>query len=597
MKKATINGKDFYDYVKSGASEVYTWKEDLNRINVFPVKDGDTGTNLAMTMNSIVDETEISDDFNVVIQSMSDAAFESTRGNSGIIFASFINGFSNACGQLKTVSMEDFSAGASLAVQEAYSAVSVPVEGTMLTVIKEWADYIKENHKNHHYFSDLLEGAYNRAKSALEETPEKLEILKKSKVVDSGAKGFVLFLSGINTLISEFTHTLKEPLDSKIVSDIMDIPVEHDGNLNYRFCTEILIRESIEKKRDIESLLDQMGDSIIITGNERLMKIHIHTNTPDLVTKKLIEQKHVISKSKVDDMKIQKSVEEGRLSDVGILTDSIADISQDLIEAEQIHVLPLGLIADESIYLDKLTVTQENIQTILDHSKKYPSSSQADLKQIRAKLDWMTAHYKSVVVISVSSAMSGTYSNFEKVVNEYKANGFDIHLIDSKLNTSGEGMLALKAARMANSGSSANEIVEEILSEIPRTDVYVSLDTFKYAVKGGRVPNKIGKVLTALRAKPVMTINRAGEGTAFGLAFSRKSIDAKIFKHVEKILSQDGIDRYSIVHSANPELAQVYAERFAKLIGKEPEYISPISAVVTIHSGIGSVAISLVRGK
>lgn len=213
MKKATINGKDFYDYVKSGASEVYTWKEDLNRINVFPVKDGDTGTNLAMTMNSIVDETEISDDFNVVIQSMSDAAFESARGNSGIIFASFINGFSNACGQLKTVSMEDFSAGASLAVQEAYSAVSVPVEGTMLTVIKEWADYIKENHKNHHYFSDLLEGAYNRAKSALEETPEKLEILKKSKVVDSGAKGFVLFLSGINTLISEFTHTLKEPLD------------------------------------------------------------------------------------------------------------------------------------------------------------------------------------------------------------------------------------------------------------------------------------------------------------------------------------------------------------------------------------------------
>lgn len=344
-------------------------------------------------------------------------------------------------------------------------------------------------------------------------------------------------------------------------------------------------------------MLDQMGDSIIITGNERLMKIHIHTNTPDLVTKKLIEQKHVISKSKVDDMKIQKSVEEGRLSDVGILTDSIADISQDLIEAEQIHVLPLGLIADESIYLDKLTVTQENIQTILDHSKKYPSSSQADLKQIRAKLDWMTAHYKSVVVISVSSAMSGTYSNFEKVVNEYKANGFDLHLIDSKLNTSGEGMLVLKAARMANSGSSANEIVEEILSEIQRTDVYVSLDTFKYAVKGGRVPNKIGKVLMALRAKPVMTINRAGEGTAFGLAFSRKSIDAKIFKHVEKILSQDGIDRYSIVHSANPELAQVYAERFTKLIGKEPEYISPISAVVTIHSGIGSVAISLVRGK
>ncbi|MBM7562563.1 DAK2 domain-containing protein [Fusibacter tunisiensis] len=203
MKKATINGKDFYDYLRFGAEEVYSGKDDLNRINVFPVKDGDTGTNLALTINSIVDETEISEDFNVVIQSMSDAAFESARGNSGIIFASFLNGFSSACGQLRTVSMEDFSNGATLAVQEAYAAVASPVEGTMLTVIREWADYIRDNHSKHHYFSDLLEAAYTRAKIALEETPEKLEVLKRSKVVDSGAKGFVLFLSGINRLLSE----------------------------------------------------------------------------------------------------------------------------------------------------------------------------------------------------------------------------------------------------------------------------------------------------------------------------------------------------------------------------------------------------------
>jgi hypothetical protein len=600
MKKSTINGKDFYDYIKSGANEVYGMKDDLNRINVFPVKDGDTGTNLVMTMNSIVDETEVSDDFDVMIRSMSNVAFESARGNSGIIFASFINGFSNACGQLKTLTMEEFSNGATVAVEEAYSAVSTPVEGTMLTVIKEWAEYIAENYKKHHYFSDLLEAAYSRAKIALDETPEKLEILRKNKVVDSGAKGFVLFLEGINNLVSELKQTIHEQPKTFTNESTFENSVDdsyHDQLTTFRYCTEIVLRNDIVEKPKLEALLGVFGDSMIVTGNGRLIKLHIHTDAPDQVTKMLIENNYVISKSKVDDMKIQNDVELNKLSEIAILTDSIADISMDLIEKEQIHVVSASLIADESVYLDKMTVTQDNIKAILDNSKKYPSSTQPDVKQIRAKMEWLLGHYKSVVVISVSKALSGTYGNFEKIVDEYASNGYDIKLVDSKLNTSGQGMVVLKAAEMANKGHSVEEIVSMVEDEIPRTDIYVSLDTFKYAVKGGRVPNKIGKVLMFLGAKPVMTLKRSGEGTAFGLAFSRKSIDKKIMRHVAKINSEFGIDRYTIVHSANPELAEQYANMCEEIIGKKPLYMTPISAVTTIHSGIGSVAISLVRGR
>ncbi|WP_341534668.1 DegV family protein [Fusibacter tunisiensis] len=182
-------------------------------------------------------------------------------------------------------------------------------------------------------------------------------------------------------------------------------------------------------------------------------------------------------------------------------------------------------------------------------------------------------------------------------MKEYIDKGYDIRLIDSKLNSSAEGMMALKAAQMANAGDSIDEIVTQIESEVPRTDIYVSLDTLKYAVKGGRVPNVLGKFLMRIGAKAIMTLKRSGEGTAFGLAFSRKQLDAKIMKHVSKIMATDGIERYSLVHAGNPKCAAEYAEQFTQIVGKPPEYITPISAITTIHSGIGSVAISLVRGK
>ena len=256
MKKSEIDGIDFYTYFKSGAEEVRRNKDNLNKINVFPVKDGDTGTNLALTMNSIAEETTVSQDFNIVIKSMSNAAFENARGNSGIIFASFIKGFHNACGHLKSLTMEQFSQGASLAVSEAYSAVSTPVEGTMLTVIREWSAYIEKYHKSHSHFSDLFEGAYLKAQQVLEETPDMLEILKRNKVVDSGAKGFVMFLQGFNKMFDDIVH--KGSADK---AEVQNPVVEHDFEIpNYRYCTEVLLYADISKKAEVEALMTDLGD-------------------------------------------------------------------------------------------------------------------------------------------------------------------------------------------------------------------------------------------------------------------------------------------------------------------------------------------------
>lgn len=591
MKKSEIDGIDFYTYFKSGAEEVKRNKDNLNRINFFPVKDGDTGTNLSLTMNSIAEETTVSKDFNVVIKSMSNAAFENARGNSGIIFASFINGFQNACGHLKSLTMEQFSNGAALAVNEAYSAVATPVEGTMLTVIREWSTYIEKHHKSHSYFSDLFEGAYLKAKQVLEETPDMLEILKRNKVVDSGAKGFVMFLEGFNRLFDDMIHknvTVEEETQSALPLHEFEMP-------NYRYCTEVLLYEDISKRDDVENLMADLGDSGIVTGNSSMMKIHIHTNTPDRLTKRLIENGFKINKSKVEDMLIQAEVEMKPKAKIAILTDSIADLTESQILREQIHVLPLSLIADDSVYLDKLTATKGNIATILDYSKVYPTSSQPEVKQVRLKLEWLLGLYEHIVIISVSKALSGTHAAFEKGIAEFGGDANRVTLIDSKLNSGAQGLIVLEAARMANKGESLGNILKKIGEDIPKTSIYVSLDTFKYAVKGGRVPNKIGTVLMKLGAKPIMSLNEEGHGTAFGLAFSRKSIDKRIINHVKKIIETDGIDRYAIVHANNPELADRYCRIFEEMIGKSPAITTEISSITTIHAGIGAVAIALTR--
>lgn len=591
MKKSVMDGLDFYTYFKSGAEEVGKNREHLNSINVFPVRDGDTGTNLAVTLYSMVEEVRVSMDFSEMIQSLSDAAFENARGNSGIIFASFIGGFSRGCGHLKTLTMEDFSKGADLALREAYSAVSEPVEGTMLTVIKAWAGYINKNHQKHHYFSDLFEAAFQKAKMTLEETTDMLEVLRKNKVVDAGAKGFVMFLEGFNQLVSDIIHSNTLENSSAISGEVahqMETPL-------YRYCTEVVAYTSIANKEKIETLLEPLGDSVIVTGNERLVKTHIHTHTPDLVTKVFIESGFKVSKSKVDDMLLQTEVEVKPKSKIAILSDSIADIDQRLLLEEQIHTISLSLIADDCVYLDKLTATEKNLETILNHSTIYPTSSQPDVKQIKLKLEWLLSIYEHVVVITVAKALSGTYANFERAISELKLESNRVTLVDSKLNSGAQGLIVLEAAKMANRGEGLDRIISRMIDAIPKTSIYVSLDTFKYAVKSGRVPNTLGKVMMFLNAKPIMSLDREGKGTAFGLAFSRRSIDKKIIKLVKEIKEKEGISRYAIVHANNPELAERYQRAFETIIGHPPVIKTEISAITAIHAGIGAVAIAITR--
>ncbi len=590
-----LNGLEFFKHFKSGAENVIKESEVLNRINVFPVRDGDTGTNLSITLSSILNEAVVHPDLDLVVSSMSDVALENARGNSGIIFASFIEGFSQACHQLKEISPEQFVKAASHAVSVAYQSVRIPQEGTILTVMRAWEKYLVEHIQPQVKFNEMLHEAYKKAELTLEETQNMMQVLKKNKVVDSGAKGFVLFLEGFlkvkNDLNNPKDHFVENiPYDSKIQLH------EESEELTFRYCTEFILKEPFEDNLKLDHLMEQFGDSLIITGNQRLTKIHVHTNAPDQITLKLHENGHKIYKSKVEDMWLQNKIETHQHPKIGILTDSICDISEALIDQYQIHFLPLAFIAGESTYLDKYTISSEVLKPLLDTSEQYPSSSQVDIKLVKIKLEWMLRYYEEVVVLSVSKALSGTYEGYKKAIESLGKLSDRITLVDTKLNSGAQGLVVLKAAQLASEGKSLNIIVDTVKKEIENAKIFVSLDTFKYATRSGRVPYFAGKILTALHAKPIMTLDENGFGKAGGIAFSRNAANRKIYNKVKQIVNDSESIKYAIVHANNLDLAEHFAKRIEEITGQKPEYMTSISAITAIHAGIGSVAVCIVSG-
>ena len=588
------NGFDLHNWFSSGAQEVASHKKYLNDINVFPVADGDTGTNLASTLRAMVEKPARARSFSGMLQAISKSGLESARGNSGIIFASFINGIAQECRLVDEVDVREFSGIAYRAVRHLYNAVENPVEGTLMSIIRDWAMFLESNKDRFTGFRELFWNAYQSAGTSLEKTREQMQILRKHNVVDSGAAGFVRFLQGINQTFSRVRVT--EPAEDSTV------PVILEGEETvYRFCVEALVDTSEYSARGgavqidrIKQSLSPLGDSLIVNQSEGRLKVHLHTNTPELLMERLAGYGPFIEQ-KADDMALQSRLRTLPKGGIGILTDSIADLPDAFKLSHTIATLPMGVLIDGSAYLDKTTIQLEQLFTRMGQKEGYPTSSQPEPGRIQAMLTTLTEHYDSLIVLSVSDRLSGTYQALLKAA-KVVAPDQKITVIDTKLNSGAQGLLVKEAAELIAQGLPHERIVARIEEMIPRTKIYVCLNTLAYAVRGGRVPDTVGKVGKLLGLRPIMTLDSLGNGAAFGVAFSQAGLTRKILRLVKNTIARKGIEAYSIVHGDNLPLAMEYAEQITRMTGKAPSFIAEISSVVALHAGPGTVAVCLLEG-
>lgn len=589
------NGFHLLDWFASGAEEVAAHKKFLNDINVFPVADGDTGTNLSTTLRAMVEKPARAQSFAGMLQGISKSGLESARGNSGIIFASFVNGIALECQPAEAVDVREFSSIAYRAVKHLYEAVDHPVEGTLMSVIRDWASFLESNKDRFTGFRELFSSAYQSAFISLEKTKEQLQVLKKHNVVDSGAAGFVRFLQGIN-----LTFSRQRSVEMK--EDTQSLPViTGEEETAFRYCVEALVDISDYHDRSHAALTEKikhelihLGDSLIVNHLDGRLKVHIHTNNPELVMERLAQYGPFIEQ-KADDMALQNRLRSLTPGGIGLLTDSIADIPDDYKLAHVISTLPMGVMIDGSAYLDKFTIQLEQLFPRMGQKEGYPTSSQPEPGRIQAMLSALTEQFDSLIVLSVSDRLSGTYQALVKAASVI-APDKKITLIDTKLNSGAQGLLVRAAAEMIAEGQAHEQIVKRIEEMIPRTKIYVCLNTLVYAVRGGRVPDTIGKVGIKLGLRPIMTLDSSGNGAAFGVAFSQAGLTKKILGLVQKTKQRKGIQAYSIVHGGNLALAREYAEKITRITGTEPSFITEISSAVALHAGPGTVAVCLVEG-
>lgn len=592
MNFTKINSENIYYGFLSGANEVIKQKIELNKINVFPIADGDTGNNLAYTMNSIIEQANIENSPKSTMGSIADAALVGARGNSGIIFAQFVNGIYMELEDKNYIEVEDFANSVKKAGDYAYRAISNPVEGTMITVINDWADSLCLMVKTVKDFGELFSNSLEIALKSLAETPEKLKVLKDANVVDSGAKGFVHFIEGFLNFIKTGQIENLKSIISKVDFKSNNVHVHENFDLNYRYCTEAILQgkdiEAGEIKKDIEKL----GDSLIVAGNKNKIRIHIHTNNPEKLFFKLRDYGKV-SFQKVDDMKRQYEAIYNRKSEIALLTDSIADIPREIMDKYQVHLLPLNILIEDTNYLDKLSISPNYFYRLMDELKNYPSSSQPTVKEAEKVLKDLSENYKSIIAITVSSNMSGTYETLIKAKNNLNLKDTNIEIIDSKTNSGGEGLLVMKAAKAIDEKKEFKEVVDMVKDSIEKTKIFVSVPTLKYMLKSGRIGKVQAIAGDIVNLKPVVSIDKDGNGIVIGKAFSTKGNTKKIKELVKEIKNKEEIESFCIVHANAEERAKEYEEYFEKLLQKESEYMMDISSIVAMSAGIGSVAIAI----
>lgn len=586
--------KLYYSFL-SGAQEVIRNKRILNEINVFPVSDGDTGSNLAHTMHSILQEAKIQATVKETMNSIADAALTGARGNSGIIMAQYINGIFMSLPKEDSITMSGFSEMVNGAVPHAYHAIANPVEGTIITVIKDWAAAIHRYKDHAKDFHDLLSASVADAVTSLKHTPEKLKVLEEAKVVDSGAKGFVYFLEGFASFLSTGLFKSDQNLIQETI-DFTEYPGHDHEEILERYCTEALISGENLDLDALRTELGPLGTSLIVAGNPHKVKIHIHTNTP-VEFFQLLKKKGTILQQKADDMIRQNEAAYRRKYSIALVTDSIADLPMEYLDQEQIHMLPLNLVFEETTYLDKVTMTPEVFYPLLDAAQEYPKSAQPNPKVVDNFLGSIASHYDEILVITVAKVQSGTHNVFEKAAQKFAKEGKKIYVVDSRQNSAAEGLLVMKASELIREGRTFEEIVETIESLRSETKILVSVNTLKYMVRSGRLGKVSGIAGKILNLKPVVSLDAEGKGSIAAKAFSEKANTQKILEIMKQDHQKSAITRYSIVHANDENRALALKKQVSDYLGFEPVYMMNISTIVGMSAGVGTVALSYMREK
>ena len=326
MKFNKVNGEHLYYMMSNAANKLELQSEYVNSLNVFPVPDGDTGTNMSMTFRAAVKEIEGMDNKNIgeVSKKLAKGALMGARGNSGVILSQILRGISKGLEGKEEADASEFANALLEGSKSAYKAVMRPTEGTILTIVRtagEVAVALKEDN-----ITELMREVCRESKIMLDKTPEMLPALKKAKVVDSGGMGLLIILQGMQEALENglkvTTGTPQAVKSSAAKAQRSETMSEED--IKFGYCTEFIILGDSNHAEEFKSKVINKGDSLVVVGYEDVIKVHIHTNNPGKVLEEAVKFGE-LSKIKIDNMREEhREMLEGMYEEAAETEESVA---------------------------------------------------------------------------------------------------------------------------------------------------------------------------------------------------------------------------------------------------------------------------------
>ena len=584
---AYIDGPRLRRSLLAAADWVAAGRDELNRLNVFPVPDGDTGTNLCLTLRAVAQALRDLGDAPLpqVTATMAQASVRGARGNSGMMLSQFLLGLDEGFGDLTRASPHDLARAMVRGFERLQASLDEPVEGTILTVVREAAAEATraEDEPDLQVFMRRL---VDQTERALARTPELLAVLKTAGVVDAGAKGFVRFLDGVKRLIEQ-GHAARGAVDRVVANAAAETDVAPERD--FRFCTELLVRGStLPPGAAVRRALRALGGSIVVLETGDLLKAHVHTDTPDAVFA-LAAGWGSVESTKAEDMRAQqRALRVAAKRPVVFVADTACDLPDPLVVEHGIELVPTQLVLQERVYRDRVELTGpeffERLRAGYDASTSQPTPDAFE----HAYRDALRAG-EQVVVVALSGRLSGTHAGALAAAHRLDPDGDRITVVDSRSASLGEGLLVLRGAELAAQGWAAADIVRELGRVRDRSGGFFTVDTLDRLLRSGRVGRLAAWLGSRLNIKPILSISVEGTLDPVTRSRGRAGARRRLLEHLDRALAGRPRElRLGVAHADIAAFAEQLAAELVARYAPKACIVAPITPVIAAHAGIGA---------
>jgi DegV family protein with EDD domain len=514
---------------------------------------------------------------------LAEAGVVTARGNSGMLFARWLSGFAEAVDDRERAGARELAAALVHAARRLYEAVERPVEGTMLTVVREVSEQADRIAARTPDLVDFARALLARGRDALAATTDALPALREAGVVDAGAKGFVRFLEGATHLLAgerEAVALGTLPDETREAAVWTSIEPGHG-----RYCTEYLLRgDPLAEEPELVAALRPLGSSLVIHRTPTIAKIHIHTDAPPGV-RDVLRAFGRVETAKIEDMEAQHRQLATR--PVAVVTDSTCDLPPEWVLEHDVVVVPMTVLFGEDAYLDQLEMGYEEfLRRLTAPAEPPPTTSQPAPAQFREAFVRALESADRVLVLLVSGALSGTLQSAQAVAREFEGR---VTCVDSRSVSLGLGFLVVRAVERLAAGASLEDVGADLERTRDRARLFFTVETLDYVLRSGRVGAARAFLADLFDWRPILSLDGEGRVVAAGRARGRDGVRDRIVAllHREVPRSTAAI-RFGIVHAAYPEIADRLTPELRQTWPQAEIWVRPVTGVLAAHAGPGA---------